>query len=436
MHKYLYRIVTVVTIILSYSLRFDYSDMIQYLLLVCLIILIFHPEYLIPVYLVSSIAGALFILEDGVTTSRYISVSLIVSLFVKITTTSGRYNREYFNLITVFILIAANMLFSVNSLRGSFNAFFIMAQNILIVWLLFNEKGNYKEIINLLYITSMITLLLIYVEFSSKGFNLSSVIFRTSIDESINTNRFAMIVLQFSMIIISYIFIEPRSRLTNIFTILFSITNFSLILLSGSRSAFIAFTLTLIMVYLLYYNLNSTNAIKNKRRSLVLPFVLLLFIAYYWLQDYIPYINRFSYYGILDSGGASDRFFSTRILIERIIPDNIFLGVGLGNENVEYALNPYGSNLLPSHNMFVDTLAQIGLVGVLIYIISLRYVFKTLVSNIKSHSVFILPFAIICSAFINGLGENTFMEKYLWNGFALVLYLYNNHKSEHGLKSD
>ena len=191
-------------------------------------------------------------------------------------------------------------------------------------------------------------------------------------------------------------------------------------ILSGSRSATFAVTLT-IAIFILY-------SLKKSRVKMMMPLFFITIIVSFFLYGLesvnFTIIERFSINGIETSGGSLNRFEVWGKLIPIALANNPLLGVGFGAENV-FELARINGLDNSAHNFIIDMFLQVGIFGVIVYV---RY-FVFLIKKIKTklhNTMILLPIALLLTALFNGVGETIFCEKPFWNAIALAWLYINN----------
>lgn len=420
-------IYSIVLVILLYGVHYFNNATLFFILIGGVSFLVLKPIYIIPVYFISSLSGSFFVAPEGLgSVSRYLSVILILSLLINAIRNKSLGKKSVLNDILIAILIIFNFISSATSITASFSSFFVMLQNLLVLYLFSKFYTKKVDVIfNILFISFLITFGLILLELYFQGFNFYAIQGRLSINEDVNENRFGMMLVQIGVISLLPLFLDKYSKIKKLLSLLTFPIILILIILTGSRTSFLAVLLTVFIVYFfIYKNFNFG--------KLFIFFLFSFFFFYVWdfLVENIPFMYRFSINTATETGGFENRFYSISLLFKNVIPEHLLFGIGLGGENTLVALHKYGYNLKPAHNIIIDTITQIGLVGFLLYFILFFKIIKKLVKCIKINYIMYMPVLIIIAAFLNGIGETLFFEKFLWNGLALGVFFYNNIKQQ------
>lgn len=187
------------------------------------------------------------------------------------------------------------------------------------------------------------------------------------------------------------------------------------ILLTGSRSAFLAYIMGFSLCLFQYFF--GRGKIELKKIFIIVIIFIVLSVILYNIDKLLPEFI----YNRLFVNGFGDKSNNERINIWTIAINGFFsrplLGYGVGNFNY-YILKefPKHANVI-AHNSFLDILLDIGLIG---FIIVMSFLFWNIKDIMKKMS-YCFPLIIVLgfTAFIVG-GEKTF---FFWNGIALLTIL-------------
>ena len=141
----------------------------------------------------------------------------------------------------------------------------------------------------------------------------------------------------------------------------------------------------------------------------------------FWISWDAFDLVEISSFGVVDSGG-SDRMPAIKVMWKEVFPQYPILGVGLGGANFNAVARQYGIDH-PCHNIFFDSLCQLGIIGFLIFLYIVIHYFKTTYRCIKrtNNELCFLGFFLLLTATINGIGETVYIEKIYWNAIALCV---------------
>lgn len=370
------------------------------------------PFVLYPAMFITSLSTNYFVIVPGISNGLVFSLLVIISLL----TTPSENKKSVFLLIWVSFLIFFNLISCLISVTGSLEPFFLMAQNLIILYLLSIKKNVDIERLSInLCFTSAVFVLILIATYNPAAL-LESDSGRYSV-EGLNENRFAIILCQLGVVLCFGIFFMKQLIVRIVLGSVFLGALF-LALMSGSRSGMIGF-LSSFFVCILSFNIN-----KSKKSSMLLPLIglgIALYLGYNWLIDSdFAVMDRFTSKNIVEGRGTHriDRFY---YLLEHVFPENPIIGVGLGGQNI-YAISPG-----PCHNIIFDPLFQIGILGFIMYwylIISQEKRVFILVRH--HHVILVLPLTLFVASFFNGMGETIFFEKFFWNAISLGILFANN----------
>lgn len=316
------------------------------------------------------------------------------------------------------VIIIFTFLSIVLGYNGGVIFFIVMLTNLLVFFLFQKvEDLDLKNIIDVLCVSSLMAIVLLWIYASRDGLFFMSQ--RFDLDGNANSNNLAMMMEQVGALCVAYAFLGRYSllRLISLIGVLASVL---LILMTGSRSALIAL-LSSVLLCLFLMNRGSK---KHNNVGLIFIIIILLSIGYVFISFISgidnPILDRFSVADVTDTGGAG-RADNIKKLLTEIFPDHLLFGSGMGTANMDALGKSYGlSNA--AHNIIIDPLTQMGIIGFSIYLLLLIPVFKALITLIKSkNSTCIIIAALLVAAVFNGIGEIVFYEKFFWCDMVLVV---------------
>ncbi len=264
-----------------------------------------------------------------------------------------------------------------------------------------NSKINFKTVSIILTIFlsyeifRSITPYFQIIEITDFSFSFSSALMGVTGNKNITA---ASILIK-----VPFCFFLYRNSKTNLSRILLffilSIATYNVLLLS-SRAMIIA--LTLILSLIIVYNLKTKNSVKNILKSVALdlsPFLLslLIFSIIYSNDETFSLDQRMSKINTSDeSTNQRLRFYMHGI---KHTMSNPFIGVGLGNwkvKSIDYDSENIISYIVPYHlhNDFLELGAELGILGMLIYILifinPVSIIIRLIKNNPKSLSYYII----------------------------------------------
>lgn len=186
------------------------------------------------------------------------------------------------------------------------------------------------------------------------------------------------------------------------------------LLMTFSRGAWLGFGIAFLMMVILF------------RKELIFLMIPAGVISMFFLPDSI--VNR-----ILSIGNLGDSSNAYRIRVWKValqmINDNFILGVGLGYLPFKVNFIKYirTMNVYHSHNMFLETFAEMGIGGILIMIFMLMLVLKNLykiISEKTSWNSRLIGLGIMGSLtgiLVNGLTENVlYLPRIIWTFWMII----------------
>jgi hypothetical protein len=143
--------------------------------------------------------------------------------------------------------------------------------------------------------------------------------------------------------------------------------------------------------------------------------------VFYFVIINIPALeDKLNIFRLVESGGAG-RMAIIEAELKYIIPNHLMFGVGIGTASEIEALSPYFNyRVFSATNIVFSMLTQIGLVGSLAF---WQYFFRTFLRIINARNLMpliLIPGLMFIVAISQGIAENIFYERFLWNDIALI----------------
>lgn len=399
------------------------SAALLYLLIGLCVLFINRPDVLFPVMFIAALNSSVFAIESGTSASRYISLLFIVSCSIKLLLEKGKWNNK--NIILAVILVVFSFLSTIMGPAGKIDIFVIMLINML-VYFLFQEvqKVDLDKLINVLCFSAFLSvILLLFLARKDGAFLLSD---RFNLEEEANSNNLAMMMEQAGALCFGYVMFGKRNWLRILYT-LGTVGAIVLILLTGSRSALIALLSAILfcMAAVLFSG-------KNKNQNGTVIIFILVIIAGFIIVDFVmgmdnPIIDRFSMENIND-GGVTHRQDNMKIIVNDIFPHHILFGSGMGTANM-VALGRHLGVDNAAHNIIVDPLTQLGVVGFSLFLLLLIPSVRQYLVLYKGRiPVCMIILSAMTAIVFNGVGEVIFYEKLFWNDLALMALAFRQYK--------
>lgn len=426
MNKYKNISTLISAVIVIYGLF--YSNAVLAIIIVALsIALINAPEYILPPLLISTFLNENVFVFGGITASRYFTVLFIMVAIFQFFTQKKKcsaYLFLYILLLSTYISISA-----LCSHEGFTNAYATMILNLCLVFSTSTiQTDKQEDVLAVIEYGAGVLLLAMCVVFFR-----GTLVFDNGAYELIggaNNNLVGMLLAQIGSVFIANFIIKSDSRLNKkIVRICFVSISFFLLFLSGSRSA--TFGLILVALIGLFYNSYE----KGNRLKMTIVYSLLIIGAWisinYVLESNPILANRFTISSIVETGGTG-RFPMWECIMNNIIKEKPIFGVGFGSENIAYILHQNGMYHSGTHNILLDILAQIGIIGLLFLLVGFVRIVKNLMQKVKQNcKEALIPLMMIIAAIGNGLGENIFTERFLWVSISMgVLIIFNQNRKE------
>jgi O-antigen ligase len=192
---------------------------------------------------------------------------------------------------------------------------------------------------------------------------------------------------------------------------------FYLVLISGSRGGLLAIVVAAVVYFLTY----GEKKIKYIGRKIVL--IVLVAVLTIVMIDYLPeYLKlRFTIANVIEDGG-SGRTELWKQTFELFASGNLFRQLfGVGTATVAWCFSNYGySEVNVTHNMFIETLAELGVIGLVLYSLAI-FAFIKAAFKIKDK----YSFAVIFCMFIMSLSTSIYTFKPYFNIMLFIIMLQN-----------
>lgn len=417
----IFTIAMLLLMLLSFKNGSDFGIILLPLLLIGLL----WPNLLFPLYFITSLNSSIFPLMPGVGITRVISFILAVRIIGNII--QRKYIYEKVTLHYLFAISAITLITLFNAYIPEFDTFGIMFVNILMVFCASNyivDKDGVYHVLNSIYWGALLALVFSLYMMSFNPILLEG---RVSLSPDINVNQVALFLVGIGTYVFARMFYSDN-RYIKLISFLSVFVTLLLLFLTGSRSALIGFIGGVCCCSLIFL-------IKKRYYFRIFLFIGIA-IAFYFLVVWILSLNpllsdRFDIKEAITSGGTG-RLRRIEIAINKIIPEHLFWGVGMGANNEEAAMNEYMHYWAGgSHNFIVSQLTSLGVIGFTVFMSFFIFLYYRLWKGVKDNLYFIIPILIITCYFFNGIGETIYCERFFWSVWALgVFLLVNSEKSK------
>lgn len=429
--EYLY---VIISLLLLIAAGYSGESSLMILFVIFLVIPLKNPVLLLPVLFASNITSCFLLFSS----TAHISLSRIVTIIFIV------YSINYFLIkgrffiaekkIILWLLLYLSLIFvsTLLSETTSLTPFYTLSLNVVMFYFLtlyvLTEKEKRRLFYYFIISSVVIGLFVIYIAYKDSAFIFINQ--RFSMESEVNSNRVAMSLAQLIAILLFVVIILIQKR--KVFLILGTLILFLaltfIMLLTGSRTAFIAIILSLISILFLFYNHR-----KIKKTIYGLFFFSILFYGIYMLI-----INKYGDQGVfqrfsienMEQSRGTHRIDNSILIMKYVIPNNIFWGVGIGAYNIKAALSthyhPYAN---AAHNIIIDPLSQTGLFGFLALWYIIIFVLKKTVRRFRNGYFLIgLPLSLLFVSLYNGIGETMYTTRFLWFAMGLcVIYIPKNY---------
>lgn len=401
--KHLYTVLMLIAIAILIYVA-DSNSLLSLILIPISLILIFSPEHLIPLILVTSWSSG-FTVIPGFSGFYYLLIILFVSILLKSNfEIIPKFNITSILLITFALFIDTTAFFSVAG--TTYWAF--KTSVVIIVIVLINKEINFnlRLCCKLLLLASILAICYYFYKFNFApsyylplNANEDYLSYRLSFSEDINPNNAAVGILLLTIILLTNVISFNCKWLVLPYLIAFEI-----LFATGSRTSILV---SIIVLFLLIFFFSHYSF-----RKKILWGIFVAFFGFFVLSFisglFGSIADRFDTSAIV-SEGASGRFFTWSALISNVIPNNFWIGIGFGNENL-FALG-YTAD---ADNILMDLLSQVGIIGTMLFFGIIYKYGKTMIVLLRDNKYLLLPFILFISVLITGIGESVFDSEPIW----------------------
>ena len=212
---------------------------------------------------------------------------------------------------------------------------------------------------------------------------------------------------------IFYILDRTKNQLFRFLLSIIIFCSLYLVFLLSARSALIAFFLILfvLIVRIIYSYLKDKNRLKNTSTSITfisILFAIIIFQLNFRNENTASFTKRVSSINTEDTS-TQQRLRYYKHSANQILSHPI-IGVGLGNwkiKSIDYDKYDVKAYVIPyhTHNDFLEIGAELGLIGLILYILIFYYPFVN-VFNSKSSEIFNLEMLILCAGIVYFIDSN------------------------------
>lgn len=240
---------------------------------------------------------------------------------------------------------------------------------------------------------------------------------RLSPAEAVNANEFGVALAQLACLPLWSLLAPKAAPGPKLLAVLALGLALPMLFLSGSRSSLLGLAVGLI--FFLGVAGEGTLAATVRRAGLALALLLLALAAAFWLSPVV--MSRFTVAAVTAGQGAG-RLEIWRYLLANVVPRRLAFGTGLGGQSVVAALAT--APILhhePAHNILLDLLTQLGLVGLAGYMVFFAWLVRRGIAAARGSDLARPWLAMLAVSLAIGVGETMFQDKLLWLAGAVCL---------------
>lgn len=383
---------------------------------------IIKPIYIIPIYYVSSLSSQYFMAAEGIGLTRVFALAIFVGVFLRNFFGEEVLERTW---IRYLIYIASTTIISFIFANHQYPQILLtVGMNLMIVLTFANMRFTGNEIHRLFKSIFWGVAIITTTIFLNAILNPSIISDRVTLTDELNANTFAIMTSQLAAFLFGYA-LYTKNKLEKIVSIILVTLTVFLVLVSGSRTNFIALIMGILTTVFIFKN------IKNEKLKGILLIAILSIIVNFIFTKVVQQFPALSYRFTLDSvisSGGTGRWERIVAELKYVIPQNLFFGVGPVSINETIALEGLISFPGSSHNILISMLTQIGLMGSVGYISLVYGILKKLIKNGESIRLSCIPICLIMTGIFTGIGEVVYHERFFWSALALgILCISANH---------
>lgn len=401
------------------------------------VVILADPVIGLCLYIATATSGNFFaFVMEGTSLSRLYGILYVVAVLLEGLRhpTRLRLRANTVKFAVLLTMLNLGSLIYALSLDGWLDGFLAMTLNITVFLITVGYRWDDAKAVRSMFESVGMTLVF-FVAFLIGGhgvFDLRSG--RLSLSSTVNPNDFAMSLAQLSFVPIVGFLGAKRMGRRLAWGLLLAISAF-ILLSTGSRSSM--FGLFLGVMFLVLSRNTSLRSFRGWKRAFLLVVLFGgLYLGWMLLGTLDQSVaGRYTVGSILQAQGTG-RLIIWSNLFRYVIPQHLWFGVGLGGKNVVASLaNIGGLYIKPAHNIVVDLITQLGMIGFLIYacffIVTYRHAARA-----SFVSPLVLPWVAMFVASIGiGIGETVFFNKLLWVSTAMC-WKYGTKAKSHDVKPE
>ena len=403
------------------------------IILLAFVPLIFKPEYLIGPILFSNAWGSWFLISEGQTFTRYLTLLFLLGVFLVVINRKEKIKVDFWfiSIMTSLILGLALSMFGSHGYT-SIPTSFILAMLLLLAMLYCPVKSK-EGLIKQIWWFTIIGIAFAFFLILRNGLDVFEAgRFGVETEESIGSNAVGKSICTLALVVFAHFLVGNfKGKILHISMILLSLF---LIFLTGSRNALLAFIIASVICLLYWLKLNSRRLLP----SMLLIAVMLVasYYIYNGLVDAFPdLMERFTLDNVMDDGGTG-RIDIWKAYFGALFQDYWLFGLGFDPNNLYHAVQDVNGIGHGAHNHIVDILASTGIVGFVLFMWMHVRTYKISLNTIRRDVTALIPFAMLTATLLLGIGENVLRGRPLWFSTALVIVFYRlNKKEDEGVSS-
>ncbi len=395
----------------SFTILLEEANIIVFALyFVCAMPFVEHLDKFICICFALSTMSYYFLGADEGIWSIYtiLAVMILLRLTANANMTLSLKSTLYF----LWIIVAVILSYSYSEFEYSMGMFAMIYNIAIAVLVATTMRINKDTLVSFLpkitafQLFAYVGLLLISGHFDGYGFSIS---------ERINHNTFGSSVAVLSVIIfVKIVFFKGSSigyKLSWILSII-------LIILAGSRNALLAMVLTSILIYVIS-QIHQGKTVSGGAKFLIVACAT-LFLGGLLLPEFGIDLSRYNYVELISSGG-SNRAIIWETLSPVIWSEHRWFGYGPSHFCSEKMISMHMNlNYKHTHNTIFEAWGELGIFGLVPFLLLLLFAFKRGRTHIKNESGYLMIGFLFVEFLLLGLGESFFANIGLWLVIGLL----------------
>ena len=348
-------------------------------------------------------------LLENVSISKVMAILPFFAILLNIDKIRLKMNNYIFLSIMYIILHFTSLIYSVSK-YDSLSLTFTISSNIILIYLLSCIRFTNSQIKTFVFSVVISSWLILLVSFiSTIGLITNGRLVITIFGYTQDPNYLVGFVL-FAIIYYINDYLNRKKKISLIFSIVFSL----FVIITGSRGGLISVIISILYAIFMYFKRNNSSKDLRKLLTIFSLVIFAIFVSTKLIPDEI--LSRYSLDTILSSRGTG-RYELWGIILNEFSEFSIInklFGIGAGTT---FTI----TNGFAAHNIWLDTLVGLGLLGVSVLFL---YYFSLFIASMKN-GLYILN-NVFVGYLIMGISLSLISFKPMWNVIFLIMISLNS----------